>query len=121
MKATIKVYRDVDKYSIYNVICTTRVFDLFVDSAEEIKLVSESIIKTVINMKRSDETKRLRADLEGGFSEKETKEIAKYLSSGLTNEEKLLIDRISIIGIYGYTEKVDLTIYQMPKKSDIKD
>lgn len=120
MRATINVYRDIDKSSIYNGICTTRVFDLFVDSVEEIKLVSESIIKTVINMKRSDESKKFRADLEGKFSLEESKEIAKYLSNILSDEEKLLIDHIDVIGA-DEKQSVDLTIYQMPKKSDIKD
>ena len=121
MRATINVYRDISDSSIYNGISTTRVFDVFVDSVEEIKIISKSIIKTVITMKRCDENKNFRADIEGKFSIEETKEIAKYFSSILRDEDKCLIDHINIIGIDGYTEKVDLTIYQMPKKSDIKD
>lgn len=120
MRATINVYRDIDKSSIYNGICTTRVFDVFVDSVEEIKLISESIIKTVITMKRCDENKKFRADIEGKFSLEESKKIARHLSKILTDEEKLLIDHIDVCGD-DEKQSVDLTIYQMPKKSDIKD
>ena len=121
MRATIKVYRDVDhSSSIYYAVCTTRVFDIFVDSVDEINLISESIIKTVVTMKRCDENRRFRADIEGKFSLEESKKIARHLSKILTDEEKLLIDHIDVCGD-DEKQSVDLTIYQMPKKSDIKD
>ena len=114
MRATINIYRNIDKSSIYNGTCTTRVFDLFVDSVEEVKLIAKSIITTSIDLRRTDENIKFKAAIEGEkFSMNDTTELCKFLSLNLTDKQKYYINCIDIIG-ESDRKKVDLTIYQMP-------
>lgn len=113
MKVIIDIYRDTNTTSIYNGGYTIRKFDCSVDSVEEVKLISKSIIKTSIDLRRTDESGKFKVEIEGNFSMNDTTELCKFLSFNLTDRQKYYINRIDIIGDVD-RKKVDLSIYQKP-------